>query len=417
MNLARVRHASLQELRTRGLQQAHKLIDRVAPRLGTGRIGQSWVSSRPSDAAAALDRFLDSAPRRFFAGSVTPAATTVATSHFPDLGREILEAAAEIQRGRFDLLGYRGLDFGTLLTGTMSRSAIGAHRWLIGVVWIRSTPRVVGDSKVVWELNRHQWMLTLGQAYQLTGRPVVRRDGASRISMTGSSRTRTASASTGRAALKSRFASSHGAGRIMLLRRSRGADALAFPSDPGVHSRARVARRAVPVALFFAQYASDRAKRSAFSMRACSSPPVRTRLAGAISAARFCLQELERQVGPPTGPTSSWRRATTATRSRSISTCCCLPSRIGSLFPTRSSMPLSGWPNGCSPSAIPIARCRPSVTRTVDGSCRSAARARRLSRRVRAGGRPVQSAGFRVGGRRARARTRLVARRRPPCGV
>ena len=25
------------------------------------------------------------------------------------------------------------------------------------------------DSKVVWELNRHQWLVRLGQAYQLTG--------------------------------------------------------------------------------------------------------------------------------------------------------------------------------------------------------------------------------------------------------
>src|SRR5206468_3292666 len=26
-----------------------------------------------------------------------------------------------------------------------------------------------GDSKVVWELNRHQWMVRLGQAFRLTG--------------------------------------------------------------------------------------------------------------------------------------------------------------------------------------------------------------------------------------------------------
>lgn len=27
----------------------------------------------------------------------------------------------------------------------------------------------VGDSKVVWDLNRHQWLVRLGQAYRLTG--------------------------------------------------------------------------------------------------------------------------------------------------------------------------------------------------------------------------------------------------------
>jgi hypothetical protein len=30
-------------------------------------------------------------------------------------------------------------------------------------------PAMVGDSKVTWELNRHQWLVTLAQAYQLTG--------------------------------------------------------------------------------------------------------------------------------------------------------------------------------------------------------------------------------------------------------
>src|SRR5262249_18477643 len=30
-------------------------------------------------------------------------------------------------------------------------------------------PQVAGDHKVVWELNRHQWFITLGQAYWLTG--------------------------------------------------------------------------------------------------------------------------------------------------------------------------------------------------------------------------------------------------------
>src|SRR4029450_8050519 len=28
-----------------------------------------------------------------------------------------------------------------------------------------------GDCKLIWELNRHQWMLALGQAYRVTGEP------------------------------------------------------------------------------------------------------------------------------------------------------------------------------------------------------------------------------------------------------
>jgi hypothetical protein len=71
--------------------------------------------------------------------------------------------------GRFDLLGYEGLSFGDPIDWSLDpvsgRRAPRDH-------WSRLDPldpQAVGDSKVVWELNRHQWMVQLGQAYRLTG--------------------------------------------------------------------------------------------------------------------------------------------------------------------------------------------------------------------------------------------------------
>ena len=73
-------------------------------------------------------------------------------------------------RGRFDLLGFRDLSFGDPID------------WLADPVADRRSPSVhwsrvpflnyesVGDHKVVWELNRHQYLAALGQAYWYTGR-------------------------------------------------------------------------------------------------------------------------------------------------------------------------------------------------------------------------------------------------------
>jgi hypothetical protein len=86
---------------------------------------------------------------------------------FPDLPPCISLAAAEkICRHRFDLLGYEDLDFGTPID------------WHFDPVHGKRAPRKpwyrisfldfdqIGDHKIVWELNRHQHLVTLAQAWQ-----------------------------------------------------------------------------------------------------------------------------------------------------------------------------------------------------------------------------------------------------------
>ena len=88
----------------------------------------------------------------------------------PEDCSDLIAAATDIVAGqRLDLLGYRGLSFGDPID------------WHLDPVWSRHSPRVhwsqidtldpavVGDSKVVWELNRHQWVVRLAQAWALTG--------------------------------------------------------------------------------------------------------------------------------------------------------------------------------------------------------------------------------------------------------
>lgn len=71
--------------------------------------------------------------------------------------------------GRLDLLGFSGLDFGTPinwhLDPTRGRQAPRVH-------WSRVpylNDAVVGDHKIIWEVNRHQWLVTVAQAWRLTG--------------------------------------------------------------------------------------------------------------------------------------------------------------------------------------------------------------------------------------------------------
>jgi Heparinase II/III-like protein/Heparinase II/III N-terminus len=81
----------------------------------------------------------------------------------------VLAVADALCRGRFDLLGYRELSFGNPVD--WHRDPVSGRR-APRMHWSRIDPLdslIVGDNKVVWELNRHQWFVRLGQAYQLTG--------------------------------------------------------------------------------------------------------------------------------------------------------------------------------------------------------------------------------------------------------
>jgi len=132
-----------------------------------GLLGHNGVTQ--DSAASALARFRQEAPSRFFAGAVDPHVDALLEQHDPQLRSRVLADAEAVCAGRFDLLGYRALSFGDPidwhLDPVSGRRAPEIH-------WSRIDyldPEVVGDSKVVWELNRHQWLILLGQAHRYTG--------------------------------------------------------------------------------------------------------------------------------------------------------------------------------------------------------------------------------------------------------
>src|SRR5439155_24221053 len=108
-------------------------------------------------------------PARFFAGATSGCVPMLLAERAPEASRAVVESAELVRQGRFELLGYRSLSFGNPID--WQRDPIAGVRAPL-VHWSLLDPldaEVVGDSKVPWELNRHQWLVRLGQAFRLTG--------------------------------------------------------------------------------------------------------------------------------------------------------------------------------------------------------------------------------------------------------
>lgn len=105
----------------------------------------------------------------FFASATVPSLCMALRKRFPKEAEAILHGAQRICEHRFDLLGYEDLNYGTQIA------------WHTDLVHKKQAPRKpwyqiryldfnqVGDSKVTWELNRHQHFVTLAKAYRLSG--------------------------------------------------------------------------------------------------------------------------------------------------------------------------------------------------------------------------------------------------------
>jgi hypothetical protein len=146
---------SAAELGERLRQQLSKLLERVAlaRRHPAARIPPRHPAARSAVGTYSpllLASSADSEPAHRWEASTIPAADRILTN-------------------RFTLLGHPDLDFGTPID------------WHLDPVSAKRAPRrhwsripyldadVVGDHKVVWEINRHQHFYVLGRAYRLTG--------------------------------------------------------------------------------------------------------------------------------------------------------------------------------------------------------------------------------------------------------
>ncbi len=87
---------------------------------------------------------------------------------FPDAAAEAARRADRMAAGRYDVLGYRDVEFGAPprwdFDPVHGRRAPGGHWASLAYLDPAS-----GDHKIIWEINRHQHFLGLGRAFHLTG--------------------------------------------------------------------------------------------------------------------------------------------------------------------------------------------------------------------------------------------------------
>jgi len=91
-------------------------------------------------------------------------------SHLPQQATSLVSRAEKICSHKFDLLGYRDLDFGDPIDWSLDPVS---GRRASNAPW-RRVPYLdydkVGDHKVPWELSRHQHLTVLVRAWRLSGR-------------------------------------------------------------------------------------------------------------------------------------------------------------------------------------------------------------------------------------------------------
>ena len=126
---------------------------------------------------------------------------------------EAVTRADRMLQGRYDILGYRDVDFGT--PPDWQRDPV--HDLEPPSAFWSRVPYLdpeFGDHKIIWEINRHQHWLGLGRAYQLTrDRRYTTRSSPS--SRTGCRAIRRSRGSTGRACSSWPFARSRGFGHCI----------------------------------------------------------------------------------------------------------------------------------------------------------------------------------------------------------
>ena len=179
--LDRLRAMSLKEITYRGRHEAAKWLDRLAPnRWSVESPAQLFERRAPALVArgAALELVRQRLPERFFAGTEPGGAAELLPQHLPNVARDLVRRANAICQRRLDLLGYKGLALDETID--WHRDVVSGVR-SAQVHWTQIDTldrRQTGDSKVTWELNRHQWLVTLAQAYALSDDPRYAREAA-----------------------------------------------------------------------------------------------------------------------------------------------------------------------------------------------------------------------------------------------
>ncbi|HKS27222.1 MAG TPA: alginate lyase family protein, partial [Pyrinomonadaceae bacterium] len=177
--LKKLKGRSLREMRVRAGQAVAAYSERRGwsqqaglPETGEflKRLNPAQLSAEHLTAEALLENFRARSTARFFSSFDRPDETLARLrERWPHAEESVVARARRITEGRFDLLGFEGLNFGQPpdwhLEPVSGKRAPLEHWSRIDYL----SPEVAGDKKITWELNRHQYFSTLGRAYWLTG--------------------------------------------------------------------------------------------------------------------------------------------------------------------------------------------------------------------------------------------------------
>ena len=144
----------------------HELFDRLRQYL-TARA--DVLRYRGGDALGGAQVGPAPASHFFFTPTEVPSLSAQLKQVFPAQADNIVLQAEKSCRHRFDLLGYDNLDYGEEIDwhSDMVHGKRGPRKPWFQVKYLDFAE--VGDSKITWELNRHQHFVTLAKAYWLTG--------------------------------------------------------------------------------------------------------------------------------------------------------------------------------------------------------------------------------------------------------
>jgi hypothetical protein len=172
--IGRLRGRSLPELRDRAARQALVMTERLgllpSSRVPEARRFMKLLEPSIGAAPSSLARDIILGCRSAVPGLAVPAdAAAAVAAHWPADAAAIVARAEKILGGQLDLLGYEALEFGSppdwQLDPVLGRRAAAVH-WS-RVPYLNTS--AVGDHKVIWELSRQQYLVTLAQAWLLTG--------------------------------------------------------------------------------------------------------------------------------------------------------------------------------------------------------------------------------------------------------
>jgi hypothetical protein len=114
-----------------------------------GRLGHQWPADLRAVAPVRQGRF-------FFEPETVPQLVALLEERLPEQADEIVRRAEHVLQHRFDLLGFKNVDYGSVIDWHLDKvhEKQAQRQTAFRVKYLDFSE--VGDSKVTWELNRHQ---------------------------------------------------------------------------------------------------------------------------------------------------------------------------------------------------------------------------------------------------------------------